>query len=179
MANLLQFYLKVQSLVNTSLVSNDQRFLDPVPVSKLESVYKVIPLERKGRWVPLKCLRPSPRTLLTPFSPWSPSTLCLKILLIRSCQANSFLILFSYCSLTETEQASLGQGQTRWAPPHWPPVGFSRMGPCTCVCGQTWEMCIPVIGWKKHKLESRLPGEISISSDIQMTPPLWQKVKRN
>ena len=34
-------------------------------------------------------------------------------------------------------------------------------------------------GWMKHKLESRLPEEISITSDIQMTPPLWQKVKRN
>ena len=34
-------------------------------------------------------------------------------------------------------------------------------------------------GWMKHKLESRLPGEISIISDTQMTPPLWQKVKRN
>ena len=33
--------------------------------------------------------------------------------------------------------------------------------------------------WIKHKLESRLQGEISITSDIQMTPPLWQKVKRN
>ena len=32
--------------------------------------------------------------------------------------------------------------------------------------------------WKKHKLESRLPGEISITSDMQMTPSLWQKVKR-
>ena len=32
---------------------------------------------------------------------------------------------------------------------------------------------------KKHKLESRLLGEISITSDMQMTPPLWQKVKRN
>ena len=31
----------------------------------------------------------------------------------------------------------------------------------------------------KHKLESRLPGEISITSDIQMIPPLWQKVNRN
>ena len=30
------------------------------------------------------------------------------------------------------------------------------------------------LDWKKHKLESRLPGEISISSDMQMTPPLWQ-----
>ena len=36
-----------------------------------------------------------------------------------------------------------------------------------------------LLGWKKHKLESRLPGEISITSDMQMTPPLWQKVKRN
>ena len=34
-------------------------------------------------------------------------------------------------------------------------------------------------GWMKHKLESRLPGEISITSDTQMTPPLWQKVKKN
>ena len=33
-------------------------------------------------------------------------------------------------------------------------------------------------GWMKHKLESRLPGEISITSVMQMTPPLWQKVKR-
>ena len=39
----------------------------------------------------------------------------------------------------------------------------------------SWE----TLGWKKHKLESRLPGEISITSDMQMTPPLWQKVKRN
>ena len=30
-------------------------------------------------------------------------------------------------------------------------------------------------GWTKHKLESRLQGEISITSDMQMTPPLWQK----
>ena len=38
-----------------------------------------------------------------------------------------------------------------------------------------WE----TLDWKKHKLESRLQGEISITSDMQMTPPLWQKVKRN
>ena len=35
------------------------------------------------------------------------------------------------------------------------------------------------LGWMKHKLESRLPGEISITSDRQMTPPLWQKVEKN
>ena len=39
----------------------------------------------------------------------------------------------------------------------------------------SWEMP----GWKKHKLELRLLGEISITSDMQMTPPLWQKVKKN
>ena len=33
-------------------------------------------------------------------------------------------------------------------------------------------------GWKKHKLESRFLGEISVTSDMQMTPPLWQKVKK-
>ena len=34
-----------------------------------------------------------------------------------------------------------------------------------------------MLDWMKHKLESRLLGEISITSDMQMTPPLWQKVK--
>ena len=39
----------------------------------------------------------------------------------------------------------------------------------------SWEM----LDWRKHKQESRLPGEISITSDTQMTPPLWQKVTKN
>ena len=39
----------------------------------------------------------------------------------------------------------------------------------------SWE----TLGWKKHKLESRLLGEISITSDMQMTPPLRQRVKMN
>ena len=34
-------------------------------------------------------------------------------------------------------------------------------------------------GLEETQLESRLPGEISITSDMQMTPPLWQTVKRN
>ena len=33
-------------------------------------------------------------------------------------------------------------------------------------------------GWMKHKLESRLPGELSITSDMQMTTSLWLKAKR-
>ena len=35
------------------------------------------------------------------------------------------------------------------------------------------------LGWMKRKLESRLLGEISVTSDMQMTPPLWQKVKKS
>ena len=36
-----------------------------------------------------------------------------------------------------------------------------------------------MLGWMKHKLESRFLGEISITSDLQMTQPLWHKAKRN
>ena len=36
-----------------------------------------------------------------------------------------------------------------------------------------------ILGWMKHKLEPRLLGEISITSDMQITPPLWQKAKKN
>jgi len=45
----------------------------------------------------------------------------------------------------------------------------------TSMQSTSWE----TLGWRKHKLESRLPGEISITSDMQVTPPLWQKVNRN
>jgi len=43
----------------------------------------------------------------------------------------------------------------------------------TSMQSTSWE----TLGCMKHKLESRLPGEISINSDMQMIPPLWQKVK--
>ena len=45
----------------------------------------------------------------------------------------------------------------------------------TSMQSTSWE----ALDWKKHKLESRLPGEISVTSDMQMTPPLWKKVKRS
>jgi len=45
----------------------------------------------------------------------------------------------------------------------------------TCMQSTSCEM----LDWMKHKLKSRLLGEISITSDMQMTPPLWQKAKRN
>ena len=39
----------------------------------------------------------------------------------------------------------------------------------------SWE----ILDWMKHKLESKLPGEISITSEMKITPPLWQQVQRN
>ena len=49
------------------------------------------------------------------------------------------------------------------------------LSPClfTYMQSTSWE----TLDWKKHKLKSRVPGEISITSDMQMTPPLGQKVK--
>ena len=52
---------------------------------------------------------------------------------------------------------------------------YCHPGYLTSMQSTSWEM----LGWMKHKLESKFPGEISITSDVQMTPPLWQKVKRN
>ena len=43
----------------------------------------------------------------------------------------------------------------------------------TSMQSTSWEM----LDWKKRKLESRLPGEISINSDMQMIPHLLQKTK--
>ena len=42
-----------------------------------------------------------------------------------------------------------------------------------------WSTSHEMLGWMKHKLESRWPGEISITSDTQMTPRLGQKLKKN
>ena len=52
---------------------------------------------------------------------------------------------------------------------------YRRLAYLTYMQSTTWE----TLGWRKHKLESRLLGEISITSDRQMTPSLWQKVKKN
>ena len=52
---------------------------------------------------------------------------------------------------------------------------YCRCAYLTNMQNTSWEM----LDWMKHKLESRLPGEIPITFDTQMTPPLWQKMKRN
>ena len=52
-------------------------------------------------------------------------------------------------------------------------AAYSHLAYLTSMQSTSCEM----IGWTKHKLESRLPGEISLTSDMQMTPPLCQKAK--
>ena len=71
----------------------------------------------------------------------------------------------------------IGHGTTDWFQ--------TRNGVCQdcilspCLFNFYAEYIMRMLGWKKHKLESRLLGKISITSDMQMTPPLWQKMKRN
>ena len=48
-----------------------------------------------------------------------------------------------------------------------------------CLFNLYTEYIIQNASWMKQKLESRLPGEISITSDMQMTPLSWQKAKRS
>ena len=52
---------------------------------------------------------------------------------------------------------------------------YSHPAYLTYMQSTSWEM----LGWMKHKLESRLLGEISITSEMQIILPLWKKVKRN
>ena len=49
----------------------------------------------------------------------------------------------------------------------------------SCLYNLYTEYIMRTLGWMKHKLESGLQGEISITSEMQMTPPLWQKVKKH
>ena len=55
----------------------------------------------------------------------------------------------------------------------------SRLYTVTCLFNLYAEYIMRNAGLEEHKLESRLLGEISITSDMQMIPPLWQKVKKN
>ena len=80
-------------------------------------------------------------------------------------------------------QAPLSMGFSRqeyWSGLPFPPLGdlpdsgIEPMSPALQV-----DSFFFFFNWRKHKLESRVPGEISINSDMQMTPLLWQKVKRN
>ena len=85
------------------------------------------------------------------------------------------MILFLYAGQEATVRT--GHGTTDWFQ-----IGKGVHRGCIlspCLFNFYAEYIMRNAGLKKHKLESRLPGEISITSDMQMTPPFWQKVKRN
>ena len=86
-----------------------------------------------------------------------------------------FLLRNLYAGQEATVRA--GHGTTDWFQ-----IGKGVRQGCIlspCLFNFYAEYIRETLGWKKDKLESRLPGEISITSDMQMTPPLLQKVKRN
>ena len=73
--------------------------------------------------------------------------------------------------------ARTGHGRTDWFQ-----IGKGVRQGCIlspCLSNLYAEYIMRNAGWMKHKLESRLPGEILITSDMWMIPPLWQKVKTN
>ena len=61
-------------------------------------------------------------------------------------------------------------------------LGKEYVKPVYCHCAYLTSMqstLCEMLGWMNHKLESRFPEELSITSDMQMKPPLWQKAKKN
>ena len=72
--------------------------------------------------------------------------------------------------------------RTRHGTTDWFQIGKGVHQGCIlspCLFNIYAEYIMRMLDWRQHKLESRLPRIISITSDIQMTPPLWQKVKKN
>ena len=70
-----------------------------------------------------------------------------------------------------------GHGTTDWFQ-----IGKGVLQGCIllpCLFNLYAEYIMRNAGWMKHKLESRLSGEIPITSDMQMTPSLWQRAKRS
>ena len=70
-----------------------------------------------------------------------------------------------------------GHGTTDWSQ-----IGKGVCQGCIlspCLFNLYAEYIMRNAGLEEAQAESRLPGEISIPSDMQMTPPLWQKVKKN
>ena len=99
-----------------------------------------------------------------------------------------------YCSLPHSSIRGIFQARIL----EWVAISFSRgssqpkdQTQVSCIVGRHFTIwatreasymqstSCKMLGWIKHELESRLPGEISITSDMHMTPPLWQKAKRN
>ena len=75
------------------------------------------------------------------------------------------------------QQVRTGHGTTDWFQ-----IGKGVHQGCIlspCLFNLYAEYIMRKAGFEEAKLESRLPEELSIASDMQMTPPLWQKGKKN
>ena len=85
--------------------------------------------------------------------------------------------LLPYKLVCRSRRNRTGHGTTDWFQ-----IGNEVHQGCilsTCLFNLYAEYIMRNADWMRHKLKLRLLGEISITSDMQMTPPLWQKVKRN
>ena len=81
------------------------------------------------------------------------------------------------CMQVKKQQLELNMEQqtgSKWGKEYIKAI-YYHLAYLTCMQSTSCE----ILGWRKHKLESRLPGQVSITSDMQMIPPLWQKMKRN
>ena len=110
-------------------------------------------------------------TMPQPLTVWI-TTNCAKILQEMGIQDHLTCLLRNLYAAQEATVRT-GHGTTDWFQ-----IGKGVHQGCIlspCLFNLYAEYIMTMLGWKKHKLESRLPGEISITSDMQMTPPLWQK----
>ena len=85
------------------------------------------------------------------------------------------------CLLRNLYAGQEGTVRTGHGPTDWFQIGKGVCQGCMlspCLFNFYAKYIMQNASWMKHKLESRLPGEISITSDMHMTSPLWQKVKR-
>ena len=86
---------------------------------------------------------------------------------------NHFTCLLRNLYASQEETVRTGHGTTDWLQIKKGKAVYCHPAYLTYMQSTSCEM----LGWKKHKLESRLPGEISITSGKQVTPHLWQKAK--
>ena len=86
------------------------------------------------------------------------------------------------CLLTNLYAGQEATVRTRHGTTDWFQIGKGVCQGCMlspCLFNLYAEYIMRNAGLEETQLESRFPGEMSITSDMQMTPPLWQKVKRN
>ena len=113
--------------------------------------------------------------------------LCQSLWLCRSHQTGKFFKRWEYlttlpasweiCMQVKKQQLELDMEQWTGSKSGKEYVKAVYCHPAYLTCMQSTSC--KMLGSMKHKLESRLPGEISITSDMQRTPSLWQKVRKN